>query len=490
VKEVCGVPQKWGGPKFNKNFPWQASLQYSAKPSCGIEGSLVDRATEDYTTSFCKDLDRLPSLKVKVRPLTDMETVCGIDGLRFIDKMVPSTSVGFPLSGPKSHFLTQLDPEEVKTHQHPTELDPMFWEHARKMEDLYCKGERAYPIFKACLKDEATKLTKDKVRVFQGAPLALQLLVRKYYLPVARALSMLPLSSECAVGINSQGPEWDQLVKHVAKYGSDRILAGDYSKYDLRMPAQMMFAAFRVMMDIAYHCGHYTERDLLVMRGIASDICYPLMAYNGDLIQHIGSNPSGHNLTVYVNSIVNSLLFRCAYYSIYKEDNTPCFRDVCALITYGDDAKSSVRSGYDKFNHIAVANFLAAHDMKFTMPDKESDPTPYMTDLDADLLKRKNIFCEDTGLYMGALDEDSIFKSLHAVLKSKNLTPEHQAATNIDGALREWFLHGREVYEMRREQMREVAQRANISHICTLLDSSYDDRLAVWRDTYLTEETV
>jgi len=484
VEDVCGVPQKWGGPKFRSGYPWQASLQYSTKPSCGIEGSLLELAADDYLKGLLSTLEKIPKFTIGVKPLTEMETVCGIDGLRFIDKMPPSTSIGYPLSGPKSNFLALLDPEDHPTHQCPAVLDQKFWDHAYNMEKLYLSGERAYPIFKACLKDEPTKLTKDKVRVFQGAPVALQLLVRKYYLPIARILSMLPLSSECAVGINAQGPEWDRLAKHVMRFGKDRILAGDYSKYDLRMPAQVMFVAFRIMMDIAESCG-YSSNDLIIMEGIATDICYPLMAYNGDLIQHYGSNPSGQNLTVYINSIVNALLFRCAYYHITKDrGNVPEFRDVCSLITYGDDAKSSVHEDFPEFNHIAVAKFLEDRDMKFTMPDKESEPTPYMTDDEADLLKRANVYSEDTGVIMGALDEDSIFKSLHATLHSKALTREQQSMQNIDGGLREWFSHGRDVYELRREQMKEIAKRADISHGCTVIHQSYDDRLQAWKDKY------
>jgi hypothetical protein len=41
-------------------------------------------------------------------------------------------------------------------------------------------------------------------------------------------------------------------------------------------------------------------------------------------------------MTVYVNSIDNSLLLRCAYYSILGL-NAPAYRSVCGLMTYGDD---------------------------------------------------------------------------------------------------------------------------------------------------------
>jgi hypothetical protein len=323
--------------------------------------------------------------------------------------------------------------------------------------------------------------------VFQGAPVALQLLIRKYYLPVARALSALPLLSECAVGINSQGPEWDQLANHVKQYGEERILAGDYSKYDLRMPAQVMFAAFRVMIDIAKSQG-YSENDIKIMEGIATDVCYPLMAYNGDLIQHIGSNPSGQNLTVYINSIVNSLLFRCAFFHIVKKDGLS-FREAVALITYGDDAKSSVSEDFPEFNHIALARFLADHDMVFTMPDKESTPTPYMSDADADLLKRKNVWNPDVQMIFGALDEKSIFKSLHAHMKTTALTPEQHSMGNIDGALREWFFHGKDLYEKRRAEMQEIATRADIAHGCSMLSVDYETQLERWKEKYLDPGT-
>lgn len=486
VEDVCGVPQQWGKPQFRPSWkPWYTSLSYSCKPSPGVEGELLIHAVNDYKEPLYNLID-LDYVKEHVKPLTRMETICGKDGIRFIDKMKPSTSVGFPLTGPKSEYMTLLDPEHYPEFSCPMELDAMFWEDFESMKYTYMKGERAYPVFKGCLKDEPTKLSKDKVRVFQSAPIALQLLVRMYFLPVVRVLSLYPLVSECAVGINAQGPEWNQFQEHISQYGADRILAGDYSKYDLRMPAQVMFAAFRILIDLAEHSGNYTEEDIIVMRGIASDICYPVMAYNGTLLQLIGSNPSGQNLTVYINSIVNSLLFRCGFFSIYP-NSRESFRSVCALGTYGDDAKSSVKEGYDKFNHIAFADFLAERDMKFTMPDKESEPTPYMNDEDADFLKRKNIWNPDVNMYFGALDESSIFKSLHSVLKSKVCDDHEVAAQNIDGAVREWFAHGRDVYEQRRAQMQTVATRAGMMCPETLID--YDTRLENWKEKYLEPQS-
>lgn len=335
------------------------------------------------------------------------------------------------------------------------------------------------------------------MRVFQAAPVALQILIRKYFLPVARFLSMNPIISECAVGINAHGPEWHELSEFMSSFGEDRIIAGDYSKYDLRMPAQMTTAAFSIMIRIAMLSGNYDDNDLKCMFVIAHEVITPLTAYNGTLMRFLGTNPSGQNMTVYINSIVNSLLHRIAFRECYPQDELETigrklglrraarFRDLVALSTYGDDAKGSVREGYDKFNHISMGQCMAANDIVYTMPDKESEPVAFMNRYEADFLKRRDRYDEDLGCYVGMLDENSIFKSLHCIIKSKVVPAEDVAVMNIQGALREWFFHGREVYEKRREQMREVASRAN--YTIPDVDFDYDYRIVEWKAKYQPE---
>lgn len=492
VTEITGVGCEHGPPKFHRTRMWQASLAHSANPSAGIEGSLLVKAYKDYVNHL---VDKFTMSEFKewvcneLMPLTEMETLCGKDGKRFIDAMKKGTSKGFPLSGPKRDMIELLDPLDFPEFQCPAQADPSIISEMKHMEMLLAGGERCYSIFKACVKDEPTKLTKDKVRVFQAADWATQMLVRKYFLPLARILSLFPLDSECAVGVNAQGPEWDQLAKHMCKFGNDRILAGDYSKYDLRMPAQLINAAFAVLIEIAEKCGRYSRHDIKIMRGIATEIAYSCVAYNGDLIIHKGSNPSGQNLTVYINCIVNSLQLRCAYFHLWPHSSTPLpFREVAAIMTYGDDVKGSVRKGYDWYNHISYAQFLKERDMVFTMPDKESTPTMYMNDHDADFLKRHNIYNEDTGMIHGALDEESIFKSLHTVLESKVVSLEDQSISNIDGALREWWQHGRQVYEKRRSQMKQVAFKCGLTDSCSMLNESYEDRLIYFQHRYMEQD--
>jgi hypothetical protein len=101
---------------------------------------------------------------------------------------------------------------------------------------------------------------------------------------------------------------------------------------------------------------------------------------------------------------------------------------------------------------------------------------------EADFLKRKDRFEPALGVNMGMLEENSIFKSLHSITKSQAVTPNEVASTNISGALREWFAHGREVYEHRREQMKTISQMANLPVLD--LELTFDDRVSMWQDKY------
>jgi hypothetical protein len=489
VKKHCGQDNVWGKPKFGVGYPWQRALSKRVAPAIGFSGENLKWAVVDYTNHLIIQIKRFPKLEAEIRPLTREEIVNGKIGKRFIDKMPGNTAIGYPLTGPKNAYYTEVLEPEDKSRTECVDLPEVFWEDAERISRIYReKSERAYPIFKACLKDEPTPVEKDKVRDFMALPVSFQILVRKYFLPIARTLSMLPTHSECAVGINAHGPEWQEMHDHVVKYGESRILAGDYKSYDLTMPAQITQASFSVFIDIAKAVG-YSEDDLAVMRGIVTDLTYPVVAYNGDLITLYGGNPSGHNLTVYINCIANSLMLRCAYASIpeYRDQDTG-FRDACALMTYGDDCIASVSAEFPKFNHCSVAEHLDHAGMVFTMPDKTSDPIPYLDMSTTDFLKRKSVYHEALGKNLGALDEMSIYKSLHSVLSSQAVTLKEQCVSNIDGAVREWFAHGRDIYEDRRQKMIAVATEYEVDHACKELMLTYDDRVLKWKEDYQMED--
>jgi hypothetical protein len=477
VEEYCGQACEYGPPKVKEADSWNVYANHFTHTSHGMPPRILERSLQDYlkklltgTALYCREENP--------RPLDEIEVVSGIDGKRFIDAMKMSTALGVPLKGKKSTKMIELPPTE--THACPRTFTSDIWEQVQRARLYLREGRRVGFIAKASLKDEPVKLTKAKQRVFEGTPVALQMLTREYFLPLARIFSVFPLVSECAVGVNTYGDEWEQLMSYVTKYGPGRIVAGDFSKFDVTISAQLTFAAFRVFIELSKQCSGYTDDDRKVMESLASEICYSLVNFNGDLVQLHGSNPSGNSLTVYINSIVVSLILRGTFYSKQQHWSLD-FDSVVALITYGDDCTGS--SSTNELNHLDVANFCQEIGMKFTMPDKEASPVPFMNIETVDFLKRKSVFHTELGCRVGALDESSIFKSLHVGLKSQ-LTPDEQCAENMDTALREWFYHGKEMYEMRRTQIRKIAEKHNLTEWCRVLDMSYEDHVVRWKAVY------
>lgn len=485
VTDVTGSINVFGPPvQQPQYYGWQTCLANLANPALPYEPSLLEMAIRDYKSEM------LPIFRSKLwkgaRPLTDHENLCGIPGKKFMDSIKLSTSIGYPLSGPKRSFITELEPTEERPNNRV--LDDVIMEEIQRCEDCYRRGERAYTIAKACKKDEI--LSKPKCRIFYGNAIALTWLIRKRFLPLLRVMQMNPLKSECAVGINSHGPEWEVLHQHIHKFGEDRLIGGDYGKYDQKLPSQLIFAALRILIDFARECD-YSEEDVRIMEAMTGDIVYSIIAFNGDLIGLTeGTHISGNSLTVIINGICGSLNLRCFFYSQYPaekyEERMP-FRDYVALVTYGDDNIGSVSDKIDKFTIKGASQFLEKYGQVYTMPDKESELLDFLPPDDFEFLKRKSIFHEKLGVHIGALVDKSCFKMLHCYLRGKNapITEEHACGQNIDTALREWFNHGETVYEERRAQMIEVARRARITHLCKELDVSYVDRVEQWRDKHV-----
>lgn len=478
VTDIMGEPNVWGPPKMKPEwYGWQtclSNMSISAKP---FDPDLLACAVRDYKS------DLLPIFRSgyigKVYPLPDSENMSGIPGKKFIDAINMSTSIGFPLTGPKRNYVTEVD---NKDGTYTRVFDKEIMDEITRCENCYKAGERAHTIAKGCKKDEV--LAKEKCRIFYGVPIAQVFLVRKYFLPLIRVLQLHPLVSECAVGINSHGPEWQQLHNHIIKYGEERLIGGDYGKYDQKLSSQLLLASLRILIDFAQAAG-YTDADLRTMEAMCGDLVFALIAFNGDLIGlTTGGHISGNSLTVILNGICGSLNLRCAFYSSYSPDIP--FRQAVALSTYGDDNIGSVAEGYENFNIKSCSNFLAEYGQTYTMPDKESELTDYLPLSELEYLKRKSVYCPEKDCTIGALSEKSIFKMLHCYLRPKKAVNSEKlaCAINIGAALREWANHGRTIYEMRRAQCGEIIRLSGLEGLCPEVEIDYTHMVEDWRSKY------
>lgn len=490
ITRVTGHKNNYGPPRAKPWYrPYHLDLEKRSNQPIGFKvGELAD-ASAEYISTFVQAFEKLPDEVANYfckRPLDNQQILFGIGGMRFVDRMNFSTSIGFPYTGKKTKFCT-LEGEDI------VDLKPEIWEEIKKVETVLHLGFRAFQPFKTSLKDEITKQFKDdgsenqKVRVFTCAPITLQILIRKYYLPVAAVLSHLPLDSEQAVGINASGPDFHELIEHIKQNGDKTgYVAGDFSKYDLGMSANAIMMAFYTMRKIAEKVLCYTERDLYMMEMIANEVANPMIAYNGEMILMAGSNPSGQNMTVYINGIVNSLYHRCVFNRLKKEHNLEgTFSTECRATFYGDDSLLAPSERVAKHVHFnAFAKVYKEVGIGYTPADKSASAPDLVKMEDIDFLKRKPVYNPDLDQYMGALDFGSIIKSLHCNA-TDTLPPDVASAVNLDGSIREMFNHGREKYEEWREKVRIIGEEHDLLPMIKNIDVPYDVYLQRYKAKYI-----
>lgn len=486
------LPNTFGPPiLFPKYLPFRENLLTLSRPTIGFAPRHLIQAKNDYIAPIIELIHTRDYPREMIRVLTNKEVVNGIPGVRFIDKMNMHTSAGFPLDKPKTHFLVDLPPDDVYTN--PVDFTPEIWDEVERVESLLARGERAFIIYKACVKDEPTSTLKVKApRIINSAPIAMQILTRRYFLGLCRFINCHPFLCESMVGINCMGPEWEQHRQYMTRKGKllDRCFALDYSKFDHFTSPQVSMMVYQMYIEICEATGNFSARDIKIMQGIATEAVYPFVAYNGTLVSWNGTTPSGTSITVYQNNGSNSLYQRLGF--LYLElmprgldFRDQSFRDSVRVGNYGDDLKGTVSEEVTGYTMKTFQEFMGKHGIKVTMPDKSADMVEFMHWDEADFLKRRDVYIPEIKMHVGALDESSIAKSLHANLRNKNLSREELAVAVVSGAVFEYWAHGRAKSDERCSQLREIVAELGLD--VPALNVSYDDRVESWKERYKKE---
>ncbi|AFM44930.2 RNA-dependent RNA polymerase [Marine RNA virus SF-1] len=434
--------------------PWRLALNDMTRP--------VTLLSEDILQEAVRDFEAVPDLDlsaVHVYPLS--VALNGAPGVTYCDKLNRKTSAGCPYKCPKKRFLRFVD-EATSTD---VDVVDEIKDEIRRIIATYMNKERVHPVYCGHLKDEPVTFEKaisGKTRVFTASSLAHTLVVRMYLLPIIVHLQNNRFTYELGPGTIVQSLEWQKIHEYITEFGQDRIVAGDYSKFDKRMPANVILAAFEIIENICARAG-YDEGDLNVVRGIAYDTAYPLVDFHGDLIEFYGSNPSGHPLTVIVNGLANSLYMRYCYIVLRPIGAASRkFRENVKLMTYGDDNIMGVAETCPWFNHTAIQTTLQNVDIGYTMADKDADSVPYIHISQANFLKRTWRWDEDIGALVAPLDRSSLNKMLTTCVLKANVSPEAHAIEVIGTAVREYFWYGRKEFEDKKQLFHEIVDECNL----------------------------
>lgn len=458
--EARGYSVKHGKPVMRGWQPWRIAALEMVKPVTRMNPVVLKECVECYTEDILAALSQDDLAEIMV--YDDITTLNGAPGVAYVDKMNRNTSAGFPWRKTKKAFLEPIAP--IGNLSEPVEATPEIMDRVQKVIEGYQAGRRYMPVFTGHLKDEATKFSKieaKKTRVFTGAPFDWSFVVRKYLLSFVRVLQKNRFVFEAAPGTNAQSLEWHEIRNYLTKFGEDTMVAGDYAAFDKSMPPCMILAAFDIIRSVSKAAG-MSEEELRVIQGIAEDTAFPVVDFNGDLVEFYGSNPSGHPLTVIVNSLANSLYMRYCYAELNPMKTAKTFKRDVALMTYGDDNVMGVNSSCTFFHHTAIQEVLAGVGIKYTMADKEAESVPYIHIDNVSFLKRLWRWDADVGAFLAPLEEASIGKSLTRVVASKTVPAEKQAVDVMSSACREYFFYGKEIFHKKRQMFLDIVAECEL----------------------------
>jgi hypothetical protein len=436
--------------------PWQNNLRPMLKRTSKFDEKIMMECAMSYFEDIKSNLPA--GWEKELIELSTESAINGIPGVKFIDRINVSTSMGFPWATSKKKYLV-----EDKSDKHPEGVNftPEILELIEEIERDMKTGERSYPVFTGHLKDEATPLKKceiKKTRVFTAAPLPHTIAVRKKLLTMIRLIQKNPFVFECMAGTVVQSTSWTTLASFLTQHGKDTMIAGDFSAYDKNMEAQVILLSFYVLYMLVKEAG-WSEDDATAILTIGYDTAFSFCNFNGDLVEFFGTNPSGHALTVIVNSMVNSMYTRYCYRVLNPAKEVRSFRQNVALATYGDDNEMGVSPSCPWFNHCSISEVYASVGIKYTMADKEAESVPYIPFSETSFLKRSWVWSDEVNAYLAPLDEESIVKSLTMWVPSKSIDKYQQMVAVISSANAEYFFYGRARYEEKRAFFEKVLEQ-------------------------------
>lgn len=435
-------------------LPWHKAIVDMTKPNLCFHNSTLDECAEAFANDILGLISHEDLMTVQV--YTQDVALNGVDGVTFVDRINIRTSAGNPYRKSKLNFIELDDNNKI------IKIDESIQKRIVQIEEAYTAGKRFHPQFCGHLKDGPLPLKKcidGKTRVFTSAEMAWCVVVRRYLLPHIRLMQNNPFVFEAMPGIVAQSTEWTDLYTYLTKFGKDRIVAGDYGKFDKKMAAPFILAAFKILRKISEKAG-WSEEDMKYIDCIAYDTAFPCIDFNGDLIE-IQGNPSGHPLTVVINCLVNSLYMRYAY-KLISQKHVSTFKQYVNLATYGDDNIMSISPECPHFNHTRIAAAMKAIGVEYTMADKEAESVPYIHIDDASFLRRGFVMDDDLGAVVAPLEHSSIDKMLTCHLDNGILSDEAHAVCAIETALREYFFYGKEKFEDRSVYFKSLIHRMNI----------------------------
>lgn len=459
------------------------SVLHARDPRLAKKVSPLKKGIEKYGTTVPpfprKDLDlieeylksevaRFPKAREPTR-LTLRENIQGIPEIEGYEKLPMDTSPGWPyvLSRPKyekgKKYLFDVELGEIVDEELKSKLS------ARR--DLANLGERVTSVWTDCLKDERRpleKISSGSTRVFTIPPVDFSLLLRECTMDFAVATKNARHFSFTKVGIDAQSLEWTALFNWLSAK-SNLCIAGDFSRYDGTIPAELIMMFFRIIYYFYTNSDDpELDRDLYnSLMVLGDEIVHTVQLAKDQLyVTHIG-NPSGNPLTVILNSFVNIMYMLLAWLGTMRTTNpqycsVASFFDHVRAAVYGDDNLLSITAEViDIFNQETISDYLQRYSITYTNESK-SGVTKYKPLLDATFLKNGFAHHQEYNHLMVPLMSET---TIHELLNWTRIAPDQDELLldNIHDSLRFAYFYGKQYFTTLRIKIIEALSHHDLN---------------------------
>lgn len=362
--------------------------------------------------------------------LNNDETINGVPGLKQLDL---STSPGFPYilddntAGKRPWFeIDRTGPDGFIYYK----MNEALLKEVEDRENLAKKGIKKETYFVDALKDETRPLDKVKIgktRLFQVAPMDLNILIRKYFGHYLAHLSTTFMEGECAVGVNALSNEWHYMFQPFQKkYDFD----SDAKDFDASTSHQLGYS-FADGANMWYDDGPENAR---VRITLMCTVFESLHIVGDAVIENLQGNKSGIAATTHVNNNSNMFSSRFAY--LFTKSSLQDYLQELLTKYYGDDVRGN--TNLEWFNNDYLHYTLSFLGYDITPCDKESGDA-------VTFIKRTSKFHPDVQYTVGVLP----IPIIHEIARWSESDPSNMRdqMNRFNSALLEVSLYGKEQHK-------------------------------------------
>lgn len=300
--------------------------------------------------------------------LTTIEVLEGDELSDHLCGMNSSSSSGFPMNTSNALDIKKMYFQSSRKEEAFEIIDRKI----KEIDVLLAQGKVPSWYFSDCLKDERRPIEKIKslsTRAFGAGPFMYYCMIRKYFGRFVEEFVANRILNGSAIGVNPYSTDWFNIAFTLSKFTPvfdiNQILvgAGDQSGYDGALLPILMNEIKRFIQDW-YNDDYALQRSVLW-----HPLMYSKHIAKGKVYQWIGSLPSGHALTIIVNTIYNHLCHRYCYFLLFMTVSD--FDQNVVVIAGGDDSVFSVSEKLRQyFNEITIGPLMAQLGMTYTTETK------------------------------------------------------------------------------------------------------------------------